>query len=413
MSWPARLTSAQAAALTIGKGRARYSFGSTNTIGSGGITGHTWQSLFQCPVEFYAVQFLFANPTTTDLTILLNRLSCSAAATEKYSDRVGAWQGGAKTANFTALTFGGNTYPPLTAATGTGNRAYTYGLSDVLPMRAYAPTEGTDYKALVRCLTPGNVSFIDASGSTTAIRQFASDWYSDDVGAADYTASNPASLNGPDDGFITCFGAVFHTAEKYVSGLAVGDSISGGTGTADTVSGYPLYARKSLTASGKKAGMQPSGIASSNSTDYIARAKAIINAGMAPNFCVFPINTRNDPGTNNPTATQVSGRIQAAIAFAEYLADRNIIPVIVGPTPEASLPAAGIAAYTTFESVGPVIAATFGGVYISALTVFGATIANSYAWAVAGDTSDNVHTTDQGASKLGTVVANAVLPYLP
>jgi lysophospholipase L1-like esterase len=394
-------------------GMLRTALGFHNTITGGGATNSTFQQIYSCPVPFYAVQILYANGTAVDMTQAADQLKCSVAATQQITDRLGPWQGGSRTTNLTALTFGGNTFPALPAAS---SFAYSYSLSDVAEVPSVAPTDGTaEYKLMVRTWKNlAGIPFINQASGQAVIRSITgSDVYSDILGTGDFTASNPGSINTADSSFQTSVGAIFHTAQKYATILAVGDSISGGTGTSGIVMGYPVRAKIALQAAGKPVGLIATGVSGSTSNPgYISRAKAAINAGLQPTFCIFPIQTINDPGNINCSTTQTQNRISVAVQFAEYLADRGIIPIIVGPVPYTAILAAGVASYNTFEAVGPVLAAAVGGAYVSSLAMFSTGAAGFYNWANGADTADGTHPSDQGAQKLGALVATAISAYL-
>jgi lysophospholipase L1-like esterase len=395
----------------IRKSVGRHALTVAGDVASGAAVNTTFQTLLSCPVPFYAVQVIYVNATSTDLSATLN---CSVAPTAISSDRRGTGL------TYTPLTFnsGALTQPPLVAAPNPATFDYTYVISDIMPVQSVAPTEGTEYKVLVRTWksTAGHpyYDFSLAGGASAGFRAInGSELYNDVLGTGDLTTSAAGSVSNPDSGFMTCVGVIFHTVGQCSTIMAVGDSLSAGYGSASLFSGYPEYLKRLLATNyGKAAGVIACGKGSSASTANFKRARTIINAGARPRVCIFPIQTPNDPGISAPTTAQIHQRLAAAIQFTEFCADNDIIPIIMGPFPQNSLGAQGIAERTFFESIGPTLARNFGGEYISVLSLMSAGSAGSYAWASAGDYFDAIHPNDVGYAKIAALVASVVSKYV-
>jgi lysophospholipase L1-like esterase len=392
----------------IRKSIGRHAFSVAGEVQSGGATNSTFQTMFSCPLPFYAIQVIYVNATAVDLSATLN---CSVAPTAISSSRLGTGL------TYTQLTFnsGALTQPPLVAAPNSATFDYTYVISDIMPVQSIAPTEGTEYKVLVRTfkLTAG-IPYFDTSNTSSFLRTVSgSEIYSDQLtGSGDFTLAAVAALTA-DNGLQMPVGVIFHTVGGCTTVLCGGDSISAGSNSSSSVAGYPEYLKKTLLSTyGKNAGVIVCGKASSGSASIYKRMRTLVTAGARPRVCVFPIETRNDTGTTIPTVAQTHSRFAAAIQFTEFCADNDIIPIIMGPFPEASLGAAGVTAYTFFETQGPILAANFGGSYVSVLGLLSTGSAGSYGWAVAGDTGDNVHPTDQGYAKVAALLAPVVAKYL-
>jgi len=387
-----------------------------NLSTSASSAGKTWQAMCSCKVPFYGVQFTFANSSATDFTQAGNRITMSAAATEKSTDRTGPWQGGVLTTNWTPLTFNNGTlsYPPLLPGS---QYAYTYATSDVVAVNSLAPTEGTQYKVLLRQYHQVNgLQFVNGNSDAqiqTVAGKINCELKYDLVGVGDYTATNPGALTTPDTGAMSCIGFTFHTQGAVAQILVAGDSIVGGLYASANVYSYIQAGVAALsTTYGKDVSVSCSAIGGSSSAAYFANVKALVAAGLSGKIFSFPMHTRNDPGGNTPTPAQTQQRIAMARLMAQWAVDNGMIPVIVGPSPENALAGAGRINLAALEAAGPGLAAEYGGVYVSALTALGSGAGNNYAFAVAGDQYDGVHYLDQGADKVGAAWAAKVAPLV-
>lgn len=364
------------------RGRAAWSMGAPNDIQYAGASGRTYQLVLDVPPDTVGIQLVLANSQAAAIDATAAALKYSFAPTEVAARSLGPVQGGAVVANaFTAVTWNGGSanvgsIPAATTGGGTVSAASGVLISDVMQLNTIARTDDPTGRRLVmiratsgaggwpyKSLGAGNYNgaFAAVAGGRVVI--------AGDCGAGDFTAANnPGAVTQTD--IIPFFGVVFHTASASYMILCAGDSVMGGTGSAQA-DAYPQKFGELLRAAGKPVEIFNIGRAGSASSGFIGRAKNLIAAGLQPTHCMLPIHTQNDAGNTTPTAAQAKARVLEAVKFVQWLNERGIEPIIIGPTPLTANVQAFRDAVPIWEDAGAKLAASFGGVYVSPMSVTG------------------------------------------
>ena len=368
----------------------------------GNTANASYQLICDVPKDTIGVQVILSNSTNAAIPSSIG-IKVSCAPPETASNLQGPVVGGTLNTNFVQSTWGGAASPTIPAAPVPGvnnDKTVVTGIvsSDVIPFKFVESVDaGLNGKGLALFRihsTLGGYAYADMTADlNAAFPSVAADRVTkvSNLGTGDYTATNPASA--PTLGTLKLIdGLIFHTLSKSYLVLSGGDSIMAGnvSGTAD---GHPAKLAVLLRADGKNVQNFNGARGNLNSTAYFQRLKNYVAAGVVPTHVMFPIHSRNDNGgTASPTEAQVTGRIAAAAEFAAYVNSIGAIPIIMGPTPEASPSAAFQAAVPRLEEAGEKIASAFGGVYTSVMGVLGNA---DYSWKV-GKSSDGIHPNDAG-----------------
>ncbi|WP_122048621.1 SGNH/GDSL hydrolase family protein [Asaia bogorensis] len=314
----------------------------SNVRNASGPGQYSYQADYSVPTRFETIRLLLVNTALTP-----QRLEGIVAASSQSMKDMTSPDGG----TWSVVTIAGSRTPVLAAATSPSLPSYT--LSDEIRLRSL-PRSDSKAGSLVftRVVTahdaysvaylagpapngsvvPGR--FLPVPHGETAEWGFARG----DFVNSDRTAMRLSNTTR-DMALFYVAGLVYSSHTPGLTLMAVGDSLTQGYATASDYAGFGRIAAAMLTASGQPTSYVDASWAGQTTGEFLARAYALLDLGIRPDYLTIPIDSPNDYDeksgqlSGRPGAQTVMMQHISAFSLAEYARSLGVVPIMIPPLP--------------------------------------------------------------------------------